>query len=220
MTKNPILNDLIGLCIFIPVILLLHVIDPSDGLGLWASLAFVPLLVMTLDVMVRFQFMAIDKPKLSFEWIMNAVSWGVVQASIMTINMADFTDRADVLTFYAFHFTFMTGFWWFFGLGRQVQDEYIVKHTRFATRQEFDTYRDSHSFNRSEILVAAGMTCISIASMIWGNVVIGIVFLLTVPVNLTQGIQMYHVPLWYSWVRSAVYCLAIGAVVYLSMSGF
>ena len=40
MTKNPILNDLIGLCIFIPVILLLHDNDPSDGLGLWSSLAF------------------------------------------------------------------------------------------------------------------------------------------------------------------------------------
>jgi len=76
MTKNPILNDLIGLCIFIPVILLLHVSDPSDGLGLWSSLAFVPLFVVALDVMVQFQFMAIDKPKLSFEWIMNAVSWG------------------------------------------------------------------------------------------------------------------------------------------------
>jgi len=176
--------------------------------------------VMTLDGMVRFQFMAIDKPKLSFEWIMNAVSWGVVQASIMTINMADFTDRADVLISYAIQFTIMTGVWWVLGVGRQVQDKHIVKQTRFATRQEFDTYRDSHSFNRSEILVAAGMTCISIASMIWGNVVIGIVFLLTVPVILTQGIQMYHVPLWYSWVRSAVYCLAIGAVVYLSMSGF
>jgi len=114
----------------------------------------------------------------------------------------------------------MTGLWWFLGAGRQVQDKHIVKQTRFATRQEFDTYRDGHSFRRSEILGAAGMTCISIASMIWGNVVIGIVFLLTVPVNLSQGIQMHHVPHWYSWVRSAVYGLAAGAVVYLSMSGF
>ena len=74
MTKNPILNDLIGLCIFIPVILLLHDNDPSDGLGLWSSLAFVPLFVGALDVMVQFQFMAIDKPKLSFEWILQAMS--------------------------------------------------------------------------------------------------------------------------------------------------
>ena len=79
MTKNPILNDLIGLCIFIPVILLLHAIDPSDGLDLWSSLAFVPLFVVALDSMVRFQFIAIDKPKLSFEWILQAMSWGVPQ---------------------------------------------------------------------------------------------------------------------------------------------
>jgi len=220
MTKNPILNDLIGLCIFIPVILLLHVSDPSDGLGLWSSLAFVPLFVVALDVMVQFQFMAIDKPKLSFEWIMNAVSWGVLQASVMTINMADFPDRAAVLLQFAIQFTIMTSVWWFFGAARHSQDKHIAKQTRFATRQEFDTYRDGHSFRRSEILGAAGMTCISIASMIWGNVVLGLVFLLTVPVILSQGIQMHHVPHWYSWVRSAVYGLAAGAVVYLSMSGF
>lgn len=218
--KNPILNDLIGLCIFIPVILLLHVIDPTDGLGLWSSLAFVPLFVVALDSMVRFQFMATDKPKLSFEWIMHAMSWGVMNATLLSVNMADFSNQSDVLITYAIQFTIMTSAWWVMVAGRQVQDKHIVKQTRFATRQEFDRYRDGHSFRHSEILVAAGMTCISIASMIWGNVVIGIVVLLTVPVILTQGIQMYHVPLWYSWVRSAFYRLAIGAVVYLSMSGF
>ena len=115
MTKNPILNDLIGLCIFIPVILLLHDIDPSDGLGLWSSLVFVPLFVGALDVMVQFQFMAIDKPKLSFEWILQAMSWGVPQSSLMVINMADVTDRADVLLQFAIQFTIMTSVWWFWG---------------------------------------------------------------------------------------------------------
>ena len=134
MSKNLILNDLIGLCIFIPVILLLHVRDPSDGLGLWAKLAFVLLLVLVMDGMVRFQFMAIDKPKFSFEWIMHAMSWGVLQASVMTISVADVTDRAAVLLQFAIQFTIMTCLWWFFGAARHGQDKHIAKQTRFANR--------------------------------------------------------------------------------------
>jgi len=170
--------------------------------------------------MVWFQFMAIDKPKLSFEWIMNAVSWGVLQASIMTINMADFTDLADVLISYAIHFTIMTSVWWVLGLGRQVQDKHIVKRTRFATRQELVAYRDGHSFKRSAILGAAGMTCISIASMIWGNVVLGIVLLLSVPISLARGIDIYDMPNWYNFLRIAVVGGSAGMVIHLSMSGF
>ena len=98
---------------------------------------------------------------------------GGLQASFMTISMVDFTDRAAVLLQFAIQFTIMTCLWWFFGAVRHGQDKHIAKQTRFATRQEFDTYRDGHSFRRSEILGAAGMTCISIASMIWGNVVLG-----------------------------------------------
>jgi len=146
MTKNPILNDLIGLCIFIPVILLMHAIDPSDGLGLWSSLAFVPLFVGALDVMVRFQFMAIDKPKLSFEWIMNAVSWAVLQASVMTINMADFPDRAAVLLQFAIQFTIMTSVWWFLGqLGIVKINTLPNKPVLPPVRNSIHTATDIHS---------------------------------------------------------------------------
>ena len=220
MTKNPVLNDLIGVSVFIALMLFLHFIDLFDGLGLWPSLAFVPLLVLTLDSMVRFQFMGIDKPKLSVESIMFAVSWGVVNATVFAVNMADFSNRADVLTKYGIYFTLMTAIWWGLGMGRQVQYTQIIKQTRFTTRQEFDAYRDSHSFKRSEIINAAVIVAISIGTLIWGNPVMGIVILLNVPIILAQNIELYEQPKWYYLVRVVIIMASAGTVVYLTMSGF
>lgn len=216
MTKNPIFNDLIFLCIFIPVTLLFHVIDRSDGLGLLPSLLFTPLLAVALDSMVRFQFMAIDKPILSFERIMYAASWGVPQATFLTINMADFADRADVLTTFAIQFTIMTSVWLVLGRVPQGTDKHIEKQTRFGSRQEFDTYRTMYSFKRSDVLSAVGMTCISIASMIWGNMALGLVFFTTVPTHLAGRIDIQSVSNWYIWLRMGITGLCAGVIIYFS----
>jgi hypothetical protein len=66
MNRNQLMNDLLGLGLFVAIFVLLGSVSGADkGLGLWPRIAILPALVFGFDALVKFQTLSINKPRFS-----------------------------------------------------------------------------------------------------------------------------------------------------------
>lgn len=216
MTKNIFLNDLIICVLFIALMVFSFLFEPDEGLGLVASLAFVPLLVLTMEATVKFQYLAINKPFRSRERVMLGVSWGVLMGTFLTIGSADFSNPFDFLVRFALQATIVGTIWMALNLGRVSTDAQTAKQTRFATSDALMMYIGTVCISNIEVISGFILMLVCVALMLWLDTVLGLFLLLIIPVVLSHHISLLSMPKWYSPFRYVVVFLSCSLAVYLN----
>ena len=215
MTKNIFLNDLIICVLFIALTVFLFLFEPDEGLGLVASLAFVPLLVLTMEATVKIQYLAINKPFRSRERVMLGVSWGVLMGAVFAISFADFSDPHDVLMRFVIQATIMGAVWMTLYPGKVLTDAQTAKQTRFATSDALMMYVGTVRISNIELISGFFLMLVCVALMLWVGTVLGLLLLLVIPVVLSHHISLLNIPKWYSTFRYVVVFLSCSLAVYL-----
>jgi len=131
--------------------------------------------------------------------------------------IADLSDRLAVVIIFLTQFT-ITSFFWALLSPRSLPDKQVKKQTRSQTVQELEAYNASLTIDRWDIVTAIMIAVIAITSIVWGNSVSGIVFLLHSNFIMAHKIQISTEPLWYSALRQTVFFLSFGLTVGLGVS--
>lgn len=216
MTKNIFLNDLIICVLFIALMVFSFLFEPDEGLGLVASLAFVPLLVLTMEAMVKFQYLAINKPFRSRERVMLGVSWGVLMGTCLTIGSADFANPHDLLMRFVIQATIMGAVWMTFFSGKVPTDAQTTKQTRFATSDALMMYIGTVRISNIELISGITFMLVGVFNVLWVDTVLGLLLLLGIPVVLSHLISLLNKSTWYAALRHAVVFLSSTMAVYLN----
>ena len=131
--------------------------------------------------------------------------------------IADLSDRLAVVIIFLTQFI-VTSFFWALLSPRSLTDKQVKKQTRFQTVQELEAYNASLTIDRGDIVTAIMIAVIAIISIVWGNSVFGIVFLLHSNFIMAHKIQISIEPLWYAALRQTVFFLSFGLTVGLGVS--
>jgi hypothetical protein len=98
MTKNTLLNDLIGVILFSILVVIFHFIsDPEDGLPLYSKISIVPIFALALSEMAELQAIAYRAPFRSMKTLMKGASFGAIMGCNMLVSVVDLTYRAEVI---------------------------------------------------------------------------------------------------------------------------
>ena len=216
MTKNIFLNDLIICVLFIALMVFSFLFEPDEGLGLMASLAFVPLLVQAMEAAVKFhQHLAINKPFRSRERVMLGVAWGVLFGAVHAISFADFSDPHDVLMRFVIQATIMGAVWMTLYPGKVLTDAQTAKQTRFATSDALMMYVGTVRISNIELISGFFFMLVGVYNVLWVDTVLGLLLLLGILVVLSHHISLLNIPNWYAALRHAVVFLSCSLAVYL-----
>lgn len=218
MTKNLFYNDLIGVAVVSVLFAIFYFSGgQGDGLPLYSKLAIIPVFAVSLTSFSQLQYVAYGAPFLSVKTVIKGVSFGIVMACIHLSAIADLSDRLAVVIIFLTQFT-ITSFFWALLSPRSLTDKQVKKQTRFQTVQELEAYNASLTIDRWDIVTAIMIAVIAITSIVWGNSVFGIVFLLNSNFIMAHKIQICTEPLWYSALRQTVFFLSFGLTVGLGVS--
>ncbi len=184
---------------------------------LYSKLAIIPVFAVSLTSFSQLQYVAYGAPFLSLKTVIKGVSFGIVMACIHLSAIADLSDRLAVVIIFLTQFI-VTSFFWALLSPRSLTDKQVKKQTRFQTVQELEAYNASLTIDRWDIVTAIMIAVIAIISIVWGNSVFGIVFLLHSNFIMAHKVQISIEPLWYSALRQTVFFLSFGLTVGLGVS--
>lgn len=102
---------------------------------------------------------------------------------MQVVTMGDFTDRQDVISRFTFIAVFNGVFWAALVLPN-IRLQSVQKQTHFQTVEDYQQAVESFQFPRTELWLAGLMFAIAYLSMAFGSAVLGMVFMLLVPIML------------------------------------
>lgn len=184
---------------------------------LFSRMAMAPLFAIALSEMISLHLVGYTAPFWSFRSLIGGGSWGLMFDMMQVVTMGDFTDRQDVISRFTFIAVFDGVFWAALVLPN-IRLQSVQKQTHFQTVEDYQQAVESFQFPRTELWLAGLMFAIAYLSMAFGSAVLGVVFMLLVPIMLGRNVNWTRSPNWYSPVRTMVVGISAGAAVYLGLN--
>jgi len=136
---------------------------------------------------------------------------------IHVVTIGDFTNHVDVASRFTKVAVF-SGVIWAALVSPNIRLQSVQKLTHFQTVEDYQQAVENFQFPRTELWFAGLMFAIAYLSMAFGSAVLGVVFMLLVPIMLGRNVNWTRSPNWYSPVRTMVVGISAGAAVYLGLN--